>query len=206
MEPLDFGPVTRTVAGLVAAVRDDQLRAPSPCPAYAAADLLDHLGGLCLAFTAAARKERLPGAEAGPQVDGSRLEEGWRDRIGAALDELATAWRDPAAYDGITQAGPVDLPGDVAALVALNEVVVHGWDLARATGRAYDPDPAAVAACTGFVASFEPPEGGGSDNGLFGPPVAVADDASALDKLIGLTGRDPAWAGSFDFTGPHDLR
>jgi uncharacterized protein (TIGR03086 family) len=196
MDALDFGPATASVAGLVAAVRDDQLAGPTPCPAYSTADLLDHLGGLCTAFTAAARKVRLPGAEAGPQVDGSRLEDGFRDRIGAALDELAESWRDPTAYVGITQAGPVDLPGEVAALVALNEVVVHGWDLARATGQDYDPDPAAVAACAGFVASFEPPEGGATDGGLFGPAVAVAAGAPALDRLIGLTGRDPGWTGS----------
>jgi uncharacterized protein (TIGR03086 family) len=195
MNALDFRPATTTVAGLVAGVRDDQLRAPSPCPAYTTADLLDHLGGLCLAFTAAARKERLPGAEGGPQVDGSRLEDGWRVRIGAALDELAVAWRHPTAYAGVTQAGPVQLPAEVAALVALNEVVVHGWDLARATGQAYDPDPAAVAACAGFVASFEPPADA-ADGGLFGPPVAVPDEAPTLHRLIGLAGRDPAWTGS----------
>lgn len=197
MDPLDFRPATRAVADLVAGVSDAQLGNPSPCPAYSAADVLDHLGGLCVAFTAAARKQRLPGAEAGPQVDGSRLEEGWRERIAAALGELAEAWRDPAAYDGITQAGPVDLPGDVAALVALNEVVVHGWDLARATAQDYAPDPHAVAACTAFVAGFEPPaDGPATDGGLFGPPVAVGPDASALDRLVGATGRNPAWPGS----------
>ena len=29
--------------------------------------------------------------------------------------------------------------------------------------------------------------------GLFGPPVSVPDDAPLLDRLLGLTGRDPAW-------------
>jgi uncharacterized protein (TIGR03086 family) len=197
MDPLDLRPAARLVAAVVTAVRDDQLGNPSPCPRYTTADLLDHLDGLCVAFTAAARKERLPGAEAGPQVDGSRLEEGWRERIGSRLADLAEAWRDPAAYAGITQAGPVDLPGEVAALVALNEVVVHGWDLARSTGQDYRPDPASVAACQAFVAGFEPPaDGPASDGGLFGPPVPVASDASDLDRLLGATGRDPSWSGS----------
>ena len=60
----------------------------------------------------------------------------------------------------MTQAGPVDLPGDVAALVALDEVVVHGWDLARATDQPYEPGEAAALACLGFVQSFEPPAEG----------------------------------------------
>ena len=41
-------------------------------------------------------------------------------------------------------AGPVELPGSEAAQVALNEVVVHGWDLAVATGQPYAADPASV--------------------------------------------------------------
>lgn len=191
MEPLDFGPAATTVARVVAGVREEQLDDPTPCPDLTVADLLDHLGGLSLAFQAAARKERPPG-DGSPQADGSRLEPGWRYRIAAELERLAEAWRDPAAYDGLTLAGPVEMPGEVAALVALNEVVVHGWDIARATGQPYDPDPAAVAACLGFVASFEPPAEA-DDGGLFGPPVPVREDAPALDRLAGATGRDPAW-------------
>ena len=84
------------------------------------------------------------------------------------------------------------MPAEVAALVALDEVVVHGWDLARSTGQGYDADDAAVAACLAFVASFEAPAEG-DDGGLFGPPVAVPDDARVLDRLIGATGRDPSW-------------
>jgi uncharacterized protein (TIGR03086 family) len=206
MDRLSFGPATSAVAQLVAAVRDDQLDAPTPCPAYSTADLLDHLGGLCVAFTAAATKTRLPDGHAGPSGDGARLEDGWRDRIGSALGGLADAWADPAAYDGFTQAGPVELPAEVAALVALNEVVVHGWDLARSTGQPYAPDLAAVAACAGFAASFEPPPDAAADAGLFGPPVAVPGDAPELHRLLGLTGRDPAWQGSSDFTGPTALR
>ncbi len=157
------------------------------------ADLLDHIGGLALAFTAAARKDELPRGGA-PSADGSRLEDGWRDRIATRLDDLGEAWQDLAAYDGLTMAGPIEMPGDEAALVALDEVTVHAWDLARATGQPYLGDPAAVAACHAFVTAFEPPPGGAADDGgLFGPPVAVPDDAPPLDRLIGATGRDPAW-------------
>ena len=184
---LDLGPATAALATLVRGVRDDQLDGPTPCPAYTVADLLDHIGGFPVAFTAAARKEQLEGG-ADPSGDGSRLEEGFRERIAASLDELAEAWHDPAAYDGMTQAGPVELPGEVAAMVALNETVVHGWDLARATGQAYDPDPVAVGTCLDFAFGFSV-EG----EGPFGPPVPVPDEAPALDRLAGATGRDPRW-------------
>lgn len=195
METLDLAPSTRALAELVRSVRDADLARPTPCPAYTVADLVDHVGGLTVAFTAAARKERLEhGAPAG---DGTRLEDGFRERIAADLDGLAAAWTDPAAYEGMTQAGPVDLPAEVAVLVALNEVVVHGWDLAVALGRPYAPDPAAVAACSDFVGAFQAPDQevveGGEDAGLFGPPVAPAADATDLDRLVARTGRRPDW-------------
>ena len=57
MTALDLGPATRATAALVAGVRDDQLGDPTPCPAYSVGDLLDHLGGLSVAFTEAALKD-----------------------------------------------------------------------------------------------------------------------------------------------------
>jgi uncharacterized protein (TIGR03086 family) len=188
MDTLDLRPAARTTADVVRAIRDDQLAGPTP-DGRTVADLLDHVGGLCVAFTASARKERRAEAAATPSADGSRLEEGWRDRIAVALDGLAEAWTQDGAFDGVTQAGPIDLPAPQAAMVALDEVVVHGWDLAVATGQPYPADPAAVAACHSFVDAFDAPR----DGGLFGPEVPVPDDAPALDRLIGATGRDPHW-------------
>lgn len=188
MSALDLGPATRAAADVVGGVRDDQLGAPTPCPAYDVADLLDHLHGLARAFTAAAAKELGEATDSAPEPDGSSLPTDWREAIPGALERLAEAWRAPGAVDGLTRAGGVDLPGEVALLVALDEVVVHGWDLARATGQPYDPDADAVGASLGFAQSFSP-EG----EGPFGPPLAVPDDAPALDRLVGATGRDPRW-------------
>ena len=72
MDTLEFGPATHALAGVVAGVRDDQLGDPTPCPAYTVGDLVDHIGGLTIAFTAAARKERLEG-DGRPPRDSSRL-------------------------------------------------------------------------------------------------------------------------------------
>jgi len=191
--PFDLGPATSTLTRVVAAIADDQLSDPTPCTGTSVADLLDHVTGFTLAFTAAARKEELPGGAA-PSADGSRLEDGWRETIATGLAGLAEAWRDPAAHDGMTMAGPVEMPAELAMLVGLDEVMVHGWDLAVATGQAYDADPASAEACLEFVRGFEPPPGGAADaGGLFGPPVPVPDDAAVLDRLIGATGRDPGW-------------
>ncbi len=92
----------------------------------------------------------------------------------------------------MTQAGGQDLPGEMAGIIALDEVLVHGWDIAVASGQSFTAAPHPVEAASGFAQSTvaQNPEG---SPGLFGPPVAVPDDAPPLDRLLGLTGRDPAW-------------
>lgn len=191
---LPFSRTTATLAGLMAGVREDQLADPTPCPDWTVGDLAHHVVGLTAAFTAAARKDRSLGGRSPSPAD-DELPERWRERIGGQLVDLASAWEESAAYTGLTMAGPVEMPGREAGLVALDEVVIHAWDLAAATGQPYDADPAAVELVQGFVASFEPPPGGAAEGGgLFGPRVDVPEDASALHRLLGLTGRDPQWA------------
>jgi hypothetical protein len=78
----------------------------------------------------------------------------------------------------------------IDGLVALNELVVHGWDIARATGQGFDPGAEAVGAVHGFLGEFRknpvPVE-------LFGPVVGVSAEASTMDWAIALSGRDPSW-------------
>lgn len=188
---LDLTPATGMLTRVVTDIGDGQLGAPTPCRGTTVADLLDHLDGLCLAFTAAAAKDRAGGSGA-PSADGSRLGSDWRIRLSGRLAHLARAWRDETAWAGLTQAGGVDLPGEVAGHVAINEVVVHGWDIAAATGHDYACETELVQAAYAFAQSAVAQNPGGSP-GLFGPPVAVTDSAPLLDRLIGLTGRDPAW-------------
>ncbi|GLW67425.1 TIGR03086 family protein [Actinomadura rubrobrunea] len=185
----DLGPAAGRVAALIADVPGDRLAAPTPCAAYTLGDLVDHVGGLALGFLAGARKDPGETAARGPSGDASRLGDDWRTDIPRRLAALADAWRDPAAWTGATRVGGIDLPGRAAGLFALNELVVHGWDLARAMGRPYTPGQADVDACLGLVAGVQA-RGGPSP---FGPPVAVPDDAPPLDRLVALTGRDPAW-------------
>jgi uncharacterized protein (TIGR03086 family) len=191
---LDLGPASARLAVLVDGVADSSLDAPTPCPSYTLGDLLDHVGGLAVAFTAAASKTVLPPAAQGPLGDASRLGHDWRSRIPHDLTGLAEAWRDPAAWTGMTQAGGVELPGEVGGLVALNELVVHGWDVARASGQPYECDVPTLEACRGFVSQFAETDREVGPDAPFGPVVAVPADAPLLDQVIGLNGRDPLWA------------
>ncbi|MET9443299.1 TIGR03086 family metal-binding protein [Streptomyces sp. NPDC006610] len=186
----DLGPQTRVLARLAERVTDEQLAHPTPCPDYAVRHLLGHLAGLAVAFRDAGRKELGPTTDTPPDAALPDVGPGWREELPKALDELAQAWRDPAARTGMTRAGGVDLPGAVAGAVAIDELVVHGWDLAVATGQAYDPDPAALSSALAFLAESA---GDPGRDAIFGPVVPVPPGASDLDRAIGLSGRDPGW-------------
>jgi uncharacterized protein (TIGR03086 family) len=189
---LDLEPATSALTQLVTNVRDDQLTAATPCSETTLGGLIDHVDGLSQAFTAAALKSGTEASNAGPSADASRLGTDWRERISGRLAGLAAAWQDESAWQGMTRAGGQDVPAELAGVIALNEVIVHSWDIAAASGQTFDCDPELVKAACEFVqpTASENPDG---VPGLFGPAVAVPDDASPLDQLIGLTGRQPQW-------------
>ncbi|QKG23287.1 TIGR03086 family metal-binding protein [Actinomadura verrucosospora] len=189
----DLAPAARRLAELIGTLPDERLEAPTPCADTSLATLVDHVDGLSLAFAMAAAKDIPEGGTQPPSADGSSLAPGWRTRVPERLDALAAAWRDPSAWEGMTEAGGVRMPGEVMGRVALNELVVHGWDIAKASGRPYDSGEAEVRECLVFVGQAVEQSGGKGTPGLFGPAVAVPDGASPLDRLIGLTGRDPSW-------------
>ena len=186
---------TDQLGSLVRAVPEESLGDPTPCDIEVGA-LLDHIGMLALAFSDAARKNTSELTSAPPLPDAANLEPDWRDEIPRRLDGLAQAWSHDEAWTGTTKIGGMDMSGEAAGIVALDEVVVHGWDLARATGQSYEVDPELLDALSGFVAHMAEPGMVAARQGLFGPVVAVSDDAPPLDRVIGLTGRDPAWSPS----------
>ncbi|WP_245672151.1 TIGR03086 family metal-binding protein [Nocardia anaemiae] len=131
----DLEPAATALEAVVGAIADDQLTAPTPCADTSVRDLLAHVIGLTEAFRQAATKEAV-GRSVPPAVGPeTALPADWRSRIPAQLKALVEAWRDPAAWDGETEAGGVSAPAVVMATIALDEIVVHTWDLARAIGQ-----------------------------------------------------------------------
>jgi uncharacterized protein (TIGR03086 family) len=186
---IDLTPATNQLIRVVRGVDDDQLDGSTGCPGLSVGALLDHIDGLAGAFSAAARKDT--DGSGAPSADRSRLGDDWRDRIPQRLIDLASAWTAEDAWEGMTEAGGVPLPSEVAASVAMNEVVVHGWDLATATGQRFEADTASLQVAYSFVQGSVEQNPSGTP-GLFGPPVPMPDDAPFLHRLIGLTGRDPS--------------
>ncbi|MCW3842928.1 TIGR03086 family metal-binding protein [Micromonospora yasonensis] len=172
----------RTVA-VVGAISDDQLDLPTPCPDYSVRDLLNHVYAVVVNFQALARRQ---------EVDWSgktdHLTEGWRDRFAAETARLIEAWSDPAALEGVSPG--MGLPQETVGEMALIDLTVHGWDLARATGQRLEVDPAVLDAGHGFMDKMGET---GQQMGAFGTPVPTTPDATPLDHLLGRTGRDPGW-------------
>jgi uncharacterized protein (TIGR03086 family) len=197
MDSIDLGPAAQQLAQLVSNVTDTQHAAPTPCPQYQVADLVEHIGTMALAFAAAARKENGPLTNQQPAGDGARLPADWRTRIPADLATLAQAWSGPEAWEGTTRIAGMDSPADMVGVTVADELVVHGWDLAQATGQPYQPDPAAVGAARTFLDLFASPDAPAGDDVAFGPSRPAADDACPFDQVLSLAGRDLSWSPTF---------
>ena len=191
---VDLMPAARRLADLVSRVSDDELAGPTPCPAYTLGDLIEHVGGLARAFRAAAEKDTAsPYVNGAPSGDASRLKGGWRDRIPSDLAALARAWTDPGAWTGMTRIANQDAPGEAVGLTVADELVVHGWDVARATGQPYAAEPELLGAARTFLGMFASPDAPAGPEVAFGPSRELPGDAPALDQVLALAGRDPAW-------------
>ncbi|WP_216213854.1 TIGR03086 family metal-binding protein [Amycolatopsis aidingensis] len=173
---------------VVPGVPAGRLAAPTPCAQYDLRGLLNHLLYWAPRLSAAARGLPAPPADGGEEV-ADLVTGDWPDRLTGFADELADALGDPAAWRGMTQMS-TPLPASMVGSMVLCELVVHGWDLAVATGQPFrcrpDVAEAALAAVGGMAEQ-------GREYGVFGEPVEVAPDASALERTLGLAGRDPGW-------------
>lgn len=179
----------RAVDGALPVVReipDGALAGPTPCAEYDVKDLVNHLFHVVVEFRKLAAKGSVDFTRTPDRV-GEGAD--WRERFARAAQALVAAWSVPGAEEGT--AGTMDMPARTLGSMALLDVTVHGWELARATGqREPSADPAVVAELTGQVAGLAPTA---RAMGMFGEPVAVAEGAPEFERLLGVTGRDPAW-------------
>lgn len=174
----------RTVP-VVRRITDDQLTAPTPCSEYDVRALAAHLLQVVVGFQALAAKEQADLSSPPPPLTGD-----WRERFAEETDRLVRAWEEPGAEEGVSQG--MGLPSRTIGAMGLGDLMVHGWDLARATGQPYELDPALVDVLCAEYAALAPTA---RRMGVFGEEVPVPADAGPFAALLGLTGRDPAWAG-----------
>jgi uncharacterized protein (TIGR03086 family) len=184
---IDMHPATTRLGALLQAVSDDALSDPTPCRDYTIGDLLDHISAVAVGIAAAGRKD-VDAMRPPSPGDATNLGDDWRMRLPVELAVLAEVWAEPAAYEGMT-GGPLDMPAEQAAIIALEELCIHGWDLARAVGQPFDVTGAELDVIDTFFSMFGPDQRGPA----YDPPVDSAG-ADRLTAVIALSGRDPAWS------------
>jgi uncharacterized protein (TIGR03086 family) len=174
---------TEGMEAIVAAIAPEQWLLPTPCREWTVRDLVAHVVAANIKFTGIARgDEWRPG---GIDVD---LGDDPAVTYRATVDEMLEAWQQPGALDRL-----IALPGggrgrsEVLVWIHLAESLVHGWDLAKATGQetAFDTDAAeaSLAECRSRV----PPQR--ADESRFRDPVPVPEAASPLEQLVAYLGR-----------------
>jgi uncharacterized protein (TIGR03086 family) len=187
-----IAPVLADLADVVANVRPEQLADPTPCRDFDVAALRSHVLAWVTYFAAAFNDPDGSTDRPDPQAFQAPADPQ------AAADVVRTAAaRIAEAVDAGVAERPVrmvqsTMPGDAMLRMALWEYLVHGHDLAGATGQKWDPPVAAVEDALEFAPNMLTDEyrGEGKD---FGVIVPVPDDATPLDRLLGFTGRDPNW-------------
>lgn len=178
------------ILALAARTPDDILSRPTPCDPMDLGALYAHVIGLSAAFAGAARKDDGPLTSTPPDPKSQVLPDDWRTELMASLGDLCAAWDEPGAWDGMTKAGGVTAPASILGLVAVSELVLHGWDVARSVGVEYGADDEVLQVVYNL---HYPPEPQSQRDGMFGPIVPVPEDAPLLDRLVALAGRDPFW-------------
>ncbi|MFD3509501.1 TIGR03086 family metal-binding protein [Nocardia sp. NPDC058666] len=176
------------LAQLIRTIDPEQLSAPTPCAEFDVAALLEHLLFWGPSLVGAARKEAVaPPAATESEVDLTAGD--WAAALDAHLDALSTAWRDPAAWQGTTHmGGPMELPASLVGGMVVGELIVHGWDLAHALGTTVHWDDDLLRQTYDDTAATAEQ---GRAMGIYGPEVPVPTTAPLLDRILGLTGRDP---------------
>ncbi|HBU41235.1 MAG TPA: TIGR03086 family protein [Acidimicrobiaceae bacterium] len=184
--------VTNLLTPLVEGTDTNQLDNETPCSDFRVRDLIGHFTFGRFLFAAGMSGDKARGDEllgSMPQQFGDVLGDDHHVTYQDASAQLETA------VSGVGDLGETvslvfgDMPAGVALQMLSGDNLVHCWDLARSTGQEFNPPDDLVEASTEFFQGFITDDrraGGG-----FGPEVQVSEDASALDRLLGLCGRTP---------------
>jgi uncharacterized protein (TIGR03086 family) len=164
------------LGGVVAGIRPDQLDDPTPCKEYTVRGVLEHMISGATAFAAAYR---------GVQPAPPDLSDPLRD-FGPVLGDLVGAITAPGALDQTVQAPFGPTPGETFARFVVLDGLVHGWDMARATGQPYAPPDELVAEADAFAREVLDPL---RDGDTFADPTEPGSDASPVERLAAYTGR-----------------
>lgn len=181
---------------LIAQVRDDQWAAPSPCEGWDVRGVVAHVVMKLQKMLTPLGRVPSPA----PTVDDDPL-----GAFRAARNDVEGVLDDPVLAKARTETPVGTLSAEeVIDRIVSQDMVIHGWDLAKATGQDASINLLDVRAIFPIAASMPPEmretDAFGPGIEVFGPQVPVPTGAAAQDRLLALLGRDPHW------TPPHRAR
>ncbi len=172
---------------IVAAVGQDQLGLPTPCSEYDVRALLSHMvGGLT---RIAVIGEGGDGLAVVPRADGVP-DDGWLAAYRTVAARVLSAWADDARLDALVEVPWGKVPGRIAVNGYIQEILAHGWDLAKATGQPTEGDPELAVRVLAISRQILPAQSRGGEI-PFGPVVEVEADAAPYARLAAWLGRQP---------------
>ena len=183
-------PFTKAIAGagrIIAGVRPSQLGEPTPCADFDVRALLGHMVGVLHRVAAVARSEDPRNLAF---VVGGVGDKGWTEAWVTAARDVQDAWSDASILARELQLPWTTMTGEQVMGIYTSEIVVHTWDLARATGQQARWDAVVVQASYDALHEHLGAEPRGGEI-PFGPVVAVPADAPLVDRLLGWAGRQP---------------
>jgi uncharacterized protein (TIGR03086 family) len=184
-----FDRAIAATAGIVKSAGLDQAGAPTPCTEWTVRDLLNHVIGTlwlseALLADRTARYQMAPGGLPATDLAGDDPAAAYADASAAAL--TAASAGDTLSRVHTTALG--DMPGPALVGFTTLDILVHGWDLAKATGQQASLDDAVSGHVLAFAEQAITP---GFRGPRIGPAIAVSPDASITDRLVAFMGRQP---------------
>jgi uncharacterized protein (TIGR03086 family) len=168
----------------VAGVRPGQWNDPTPCAEYDVRALVNHV--VSGNYWVAPLVEGSSIADVGDKYDGDVLGDDALAAYDRSAGEAAAAFNAPGAMEASVAVSYGPVPGEVYAGHRFIDVLIHGWDLAKATGQDTSLDPELVEACCEIVTPQAELLKG---SGMFGRDVEVPPDADPQTRLLALLGR-----------------
>jgi len=166
------------------AVRSDQWQHATPCTQWSVRDIANHIIGENL--WAAELLNGMRVADVGNRLDGDLTGDDPAVAYRASVRVATSACITPGAMDATCHLSFGDYSGSEYAAQLLLDTLVHGWDIAEATGQDTRLEPELVDACLPIAAHLTEQF---RSAGVFGENLATSPDADAQTRLLAMMGR-----------------
>src|SRR3954470_1169687 len=174
---------------VVDGIDPSQLALTTPCSDWDVRAVLNHITGGADMFATCVNDGSISDERLGELLGGDNLGADYKASFAAASKRAMTAFERPGSADEIVTLPFGQMPAGIALRIAIFDVTVHAWDLAKATGQSTALDPDVLRPALDVGRQMIGPEM--RDGGMFGREVPVGESAPLQDQLAGFAGRQP---------------